>query len=94
MKGIHSPLTGYYNRRSRGTLIAGFKASTIRRINALRNMPGKPVWQRDYYDRIVRDNHTLIYIRRYIRNNPINWITDRTNQLVDDSFASETVIIR
>jgi putative transposase len=30
-----------------GALIAGFKASTIGRINVLRDMPGKPVWQRD-----------------------------------------------
>jgi putative transposase len=65
--------------RSIGALIAGFKAATIQRINALRNSPGKPVWQRDYYDRIVRDNRALFFIRRYIRNNPYCWIVGRKN---------------
>ena len=67
--------------RSIGALIAGFKAATIQRINEARNAPGKRVWQRDYYDRIVRDNRAMYFVRRYIRNNPINWIFDGKNHL-------------
>jgi putative transposase len=67
--------------RSIGALIAGFKAATIQRINEARNAPGKRVWQRDYYDRIVRDNRALYFIRRYIRNNPANWILDHNKSV-------------
>jgi putative transposase len=79
--------------RSIGALIAGFKASTIRRINAARNMSGKRVWQRDYYDRIVRDNRALYFIRQYIRNNPLNWIIDGKNHMSKERvlYSSETL---
>jgi putative transposase len=57
--------------QSIGALIAGFKASTIKRINAARNTPGKRVWQRDYYERIIRNERAMYFIRRYIKNNPL-----------------------
>ena len=32
------------------------------------------LWQRNYYERIIRDKRALANIRRYIRANPSNWI--------------------
>jgi len=32
------------------------------------------LWQRNYYERIIRDDRALANIRRYIRANPSNWI--------------------
>lgn len=58
-------------------VIRGFKTFSARRINQLRKLKGVPVWQRNYYERIVRDQAALDNIRRYIRNNPKNWQTDR-----------------
>lgn len=36
----------------------------------------KSIWQRNYYERIIRDEDELNRIREYIANNPINWKTD------------------
>jgi len=35
------------------------------------------VWQRNYYERIIRDEADLARIRRYIINNPARWAEDR-----------------
>lgn len=62
-----------------GAMIGQFKSLTTKRINKLRNLPHIPVWQRNYYDHIVRDEMDLNRIREYIRDNPINWESDRNN---------------
>ena len=46
---------------------------SARQINVLRGMPGVPFWQRDFYERIVRDDAALCRIREYIRCNPQRW---------------------
>ena len=40
--------------------------------------PGK-LWQRNYYEHIIRDEEELNYYRAYIANNPANWQTDEEN---------------
>jgi REP element-mobilizing transposase RayT len=35
------------------------------------------LWQRNYYERIIRDDRALATIRRYIRANPRNWLEPR-----------------
>lgn len=37
------------------------------------------LWQRNYYERIIRNNQELNRIRNYIINNPMNWEFDRNN---------------
>lgn len=37
------------------------------------------IWQRNYYEHIVRNEKELIEIIKYIRNNPINWKKDYLN---------------
>ena len=65
--------------RSLGAIIAGFKSAVTKQINQLRNTPGAPVCQRNYYEHIVRDENALNHIREYIRNNPFNWSMDQEN---------------
>ncbi len=65
--------------RSLASFIAGFKSAATRRINALRGTPGAPVWQRNYYEHIIRDELALHHIRDYIATNPARWATDREN---------------
>jgi REP element-mobilizing transposase RayT len=62
--------------RSIGSFVAQLKASTARRINALRQTPGAPVWQRNYYEHIVRDEDDYVRISEYIENNPLGWPED------------------
>jgi REP element-mobilizing transposase RayT len=38
-----------------------------------------PVWQRNYYERIVRDENDLQRIREYILDNPRKWLEDPDN---------------
>jgi putative transposase len=54
-------------------MIAGFKSVTIKRINELRKTPGAWVWQRNYFEHIIRDEQSMLRIRQYIRNNPAKW---------------------
>ena len=63
--------------KSIGALVAGFKSAVTKRINALRDLPGIPVWQRNYYEHIIRDETELSEMRAYIINNPINWQNDK-----------------
>ncbi|MCL4562678.1 MAG: transposase [Chloroflexi bacterium] len=66
---------------SLGAIIQNFKSVTARRINALRNTPGAPVWQRNYYEHILRDEDDLARVRRYIAENPLRWALDTENPL-------------
>jgi len=56
--------------RTLGSIIAQFKATTTRRINEIRAMQGQKIWQRNYNDRIIRNEVELDKVRKYIRNNP------------------------
>ena len=49
---------------------------TTKAINAARDSPGAPVWQRGYYEHIVRDEADLERIRQYIAENPARWAED------------------
>jgi len=62
-----------------GAIIGQFKSAVTKRINGLRGTPGAPVWQRNYYERIIRDESTLAAIRRYITANPARWVLDCYN---------------
>jgi putative transposase len=54
--------------------------NTAKRINVLLNSSGVPVWQRNYYERIVRDDPAYKAILYYIHTNPSNWDTDEENR--------------
>lgn len=77
--GAHgrAPLQGLYRPpRSLGSLIAGFKSATTKQINVLRESPGLPVWQRNYYEHVIRHELELNRIREYVLDNPRNWTID------------------
>lgn len=63
-------------RRSLPEIIQGFKTSSATRINQLRCMAGVPVWQRNYYEHIIRNEEFLQKIRVYVINNPSFWQQD------------------
>lgn len=59
-----------------GAVVRGFKGAVTKRVNQLWGAPGSPVWQRNYYERIIRNQNEFDRIRRYIINNPANWNKD------------------
>jgi REP element-mobilizing transposase RayT len=65
--------------RSLASFVWGFKAAVTKRINAMRHTPGSVVWQRNYYEHIIRNPAELEKIRAYIRENPLRWACDRYN---------------
>ena len=64
---------------SLGAVMAQFKSIVTKRINGLRNVTGLPIWQRNYYERIIRDEHEMDRIHRYIESNPSMWAEDDEN---------------
>src|SRR3990172_7412840 len=71
-----SPVQRGPAKHSLGGLVAGFKSSATKRINELRGTPGIPVWQRNYYEHIIRNTRSLEKIRKYIDENPLRWEAD------------------
>ena len=63
--------------RSLGSFVAGYKSAVTKRINQLRDRPGMPLWQRNYWEHIIRDEESLARIREYIENNPERWLEDQ-----------------
>jgi len=60
-------------------IVRAFKSFSSRHINKMRQTPGIRFWQRDYFERVVRNEEELYNIRQYIIDNPINWATDKEN---------------
>ncbi|MDR1424448.1 MAG: hypothetical protein LBI92_07585 [Azoarcus sp.] len=60
-------------------IVRAFKTFSARRINASRGAAGTPVWQRNYYEHIIRDDESLNCIRQYIIDNPAQWAMDHEN---------------
>mgnify|MGYP000864351402 FL=1 len=57
-------------------IIGRFKMNAAKQINQIRQNHGIPVWQRNYYEHIIRNDNELNKIREYIINNPLTWQTD------------------
>ncbi len=64
-------------RKTLGSVIGAFKTVSAKQINILRGCPGTRVWQRDFYERIVRHEAECRAFRYYIGKNPEQWDPDR-----------------
>jgi putative transposase len=62
-----------------GKIVAYFKYQSTKLINELQGTLGAKVWQRNYYDRIIRNEKELNNIRDYIANNVLAWAFDTEN---------------
>jgi REP element-mobilizing transposase RayT len=65
--------------RSIGAIIGQFKSIVTKHINSLRKTSFIPIWQRNYYEYVIRDEDDLNRIRQYIIDNPIRWDEDENN---------------
>jgi len=57
--GAHGRAPLRRSPRSLASLIAGHKSIVTKQINQIRNTPGAPVWQRNYWERIIRNDGEL-----------------------------------
>ncbi len=69
-------------------LVRAYKSAVTKRVNEFANTLASPVWQRNYYEHVIRDEEELNRIREYIMTNPLRWGSDRYN--TDSSNRSET----
>jgi len=58
-------------------IIRQFKTFSARRINKQRATPGISVWQRNYYEHIIRHQNAYENITNYIETNPARWNNDK-----------------
>jgi REP element-mobilizing transposase RayT len=65
-----------------GRLIGAFKTVSTRRINEHRGTPGQSVWQRNYYEHVIRNEAASHRLRDYIAGNPARWNDDPENPAV------------
>lgn len=74
--GETSPLHKNIRKYTLGQIVAYFKYQTTKDINESHGTIGIPLWQRNYYERIIRNEIELNKMREYIFNNPLNWESD------------------
>ena len=66
---------------SLGAIVGSYKSAVSRRINQLHRTPGATVWQRNYYEHIIRNDTALNRLRQYIIDNPARWADDQENPI-------------
>ncbi len=64
---------------SLGAIVRSFKSAVTKQAREMAWMPGVPLWQRNYYEHIVRNERELERLRRYIDENPERWELDLEN---------------
>ncbi|MBD2432276.1 transposase [Fischerella muscicola CCMEE 5323] len=60
-------------------VVGYFKMNSAKAINQKLSSLGTSVWQRNYYEHIIRNEAELDRIRQYIVNNPVKWTLDYDN---------------
>ncbi len=70
---------GFVGQPTLGQVVAYLKYHSAKRINALRSTPYEPIWQRNYYEHVIRDQADWERISEYIADNPAQWALDDEN---------------
>jgi REP element-mobilizing transposase RayT len=80
----HKPISSHNGSQSDSlsAIIQNFKSLTTRKINAGIGLSGSILWQRNFYEHVIRNEADLERIREYILNNPLRWELDDENPVV------------
>ena len=62
--------------RSLGAIVRGYKSAITRLAHGLPGFETTLIWQRNYYEHVIRDEDDLYVKRNYIQNNPLQWESD------------------
>ena len=73
---------GKPTKNSIPTIVRLFKSTTTKQINQMRQTPMQPLWQRNYFEHVIRDDNELTRIHHYIINNPKRWEEDNLNKFL------------
>jgi len=72
-----------------GAIIAGFKSASTKKINQLHKTPGRKIWQRNFWEHIIRNKDEYNRIRSYIIKNPEVWEKDKLNPGSKNSITED-----
>ena len=61
-------------------IVCAFKSLTTKEINKNDGCLGRKLWQRNYYEHIIRNERDYLQTAEYIQNNPINWEADEYHE--------------
>ena len=81
-------------KRSLGTIVGSYKSAVTKGINQSRGAAGAPVWQRNYYEHIIRDDADLNRIRQYTSDNAARWHEDPENPYIARRHGTSTISAR
>lgn len=59
------------------TIIRSYKSAVTKKINENRTAVHTPVWKRNYWEHVIRDEKSYETIASYIINNPLKWEMDK-----------------
>jgi len=71
---------GDIGRYSLGSLVRSYKAAVTRRLREMAGSPDLRVWQRNYYEHVIRNQRDLHAVRKYIEDNALKWAFDEENR--------------
>jgi putative transposase len=60
-----------------GAIVQNFKSISSRRVNQMLCRNRRTLWQRNYYEHIIRDSAVFHVIQEYIASNPSSWMRDQ-----------------
>lgn len=70
------PAPAVAKRHGLPEIVRGFKTFSSRGINELRRTPRTPVWQRNYYEHVIRGEDELNRVCEYIDSNLARWLEE------------------
>jgi len=75
--------------RSLGAIVRAFKAAVTREVNGIRDAPGAPLWQRNFWEHIIRNADEYERIYTYVISNPGLWREDVLYALGEEGLSLE-----
>jgi putative transposase len=74
-------------------VVGTFKSISTRQVNATRHQPGEPLWQRGFFDHVIRHDEDLSRVREYIVTNPLRWEIAKDQRRVTDRCSGRAVLV-
>jgi REP element-mobilizing transposase RayT len=71
-----------------GLIVRSFKSAVTKRVHDLDLFVGEKIWQRNYYEHIIRNEDDHQQIADYIETNPLNWEYDHENLAMQNLSSS------
>ena len=63
--------------RTLPTIIRSYKANVTKQARLLKHDANYSIWQRNYFEHIIRNEESYLKIAEYIENNPLKWKEDK-----------------